>query len=144
MSFDICVADRSLGVCGMSLLAREPQLVAALPGVGNAAGGALRARRVEEPCTSARLSARCSRRHSERVYIIIYVIFSDQSRSPWSWMLSSATRNVSKGAGGSGTLGGNKASAKVTPNLFQSDVDAMAAYMQLAGSYLVAARLKKK
>jgi hypothetical protein len=59
-------------------------------------------------------------------------------------MLSSATINVSKAAGGSGTLGGNKASATVTPNLFQSDMDAMAAYMQLAGSYLVVARLKKK
>ena len=39
MSFDSCVGERSLGVCGMSLLAREPQLVAAFRGVGNAAYG---------------------------------------------------------------------------------------------------------
>ena len=64
MSFDICVADCSLGVCGMSLLAREPR-------------GALRARRVEEQCTSARLSARCRRQQSEKVYIIMDVIVSD-------------------------------------------------------------------
>ena len=64
------------------------------------------------------------------------VIVSDQARSPWSWTSSSATRKFGKGAGGIGTLGGNKARAKVAQNLFQSDTDAMANTRLICGNYV--------